>query len=582
MGAGLKRVLIANRGEIAVRIARACRELGIEAVAAYEPAERGALHVDVADTAVEVAGYLDAKALVAAATAAGADAVHPGYGFLAESPEFAEAVAKAGLVFVGPPPAALRSAGDKIEARRLAEAAGIPVTPGYAGVDLSDETLEQEALRLGFPLMVKAAAGGGGRGMRTVLAAPALPDAIAAARREAAAAFGDGRVYLERLVGGARHVEVQVLADAHGAVVHLGERDCSLQRRHQKIVEEAPSPAADPGLRATLGRAAVALARAAGYVGAGTVEFLLGPDGAWHFLELNARLQVEHAVTEAVTGIDLVRAQLAVAAGEPLELEQEDVDWNGHAIECRVYAEDPANGFLPAAGRLLELDLPRWPGVRIDTGVRAGDEVGVRYDPMLAKVIAHAEDRDACIDRMAAALAETAILGVATNLGFLRWALQRPAFRAGEAGTDFVEREWSPDQVPELPEDVRRAAVARQHDDGSPWYELGPPQLEVRAAGGFVLHEGWQFAVGGDDEPPSASALGPGGSLAAPMPGTVLRVDVHEGEHVDDGQTLVLLEAMKMELAVTAPGAGVVTGVLVAAGDLVSRGQALVELDGDG
>ena len=404
MGAGLKRVLIANRGEIAVRIVRACRELGIEAVAAYEPAERGALHVEVADGAVEVAGYLDAEALVAAATAAGADAVHPGYGFLAESPEFAEAVAKAGLVFVGPPPSALRAAGDKIEARRLAEAAGIPVTPGYAGVDLSDETLEQEALRLGFPLMVKAAAGGGGRGMRTVLAAPALPDAIAAARREAAAAFGDGRVYLERLVGDARHVEVQVLADAHGAVVHLGERDCSLQRRHQKIVEEAPSPAADPGLRAALGRAAVALARAAGYVGAGTVEFLLGPDGAWHFLELNARLQVEHAVTEAVTGIDLVRAQLAVAAGEPLELEQEDVDWNGHAIECRLYAEDPANGFLPAAGRLLELDLPRWPGVRIDTGVRAGDEVGVRYDPMLAKVIAHAEDRDACIDRMAAVL----------------------------------------------------------------------------------------------------------------------------------------------------------------------------------
>ncbi len=582
MGAGLQRVLIANRGEIAVRIARACRELGIEAVAAYEPAERGALHVEVADAAVEVAGYLDAGALVAAATAAGADAVHPGYGFLAESPEFAEAVARARLVFVGPPPAALRAAGDKIEARRLAEAAGIPVTPGYAGVDLADETLEQEALLLGFPLMVKAAAGGGGRGMRTVLAAPALPDAIAAARREAAAAFGDGRVYLERLVAEARHVEVQVLADAYGAVVHLGERDCSLQRRHQKIVEEAPSPAVDPGLRAALGRAAVALARAAGYVGAGTVEFLLGPDGAWHFLELNARLQVEHAVTEAVTGVDLVRAQLAVAAGEPLELEQDDVDWNGHAIECRLYAEDPANGFLPAAGRLLELDLPRWPGVRIDTGVRAGDEVGVRYDPMLAKVIAHAEDRDACIDRMAAVLADTAVLGVATNLGFLRWALQRPAFRAGEAGTDFVEREWSPDQVPGLPEGVRRAAVARLHADGSPWFELGPPQLDVRAAGGFVLHEGWQFAVGGDDEPPSASALGPGGSLAAPMPGAVVRVDVHEGEHVAEGQTLVLLEAMKMELAVTAPGAGVVTGVLVAAGELVSRGQALVELDGDG
>ena len=298
MGAGPKRVLIANRGEIAVRIARACRELGIAAIAAYEPAERGALHVEVADDAVEVAGYLDGEALVAAAVATGADAVHPGYGFLAESPEFAEAVAAAGLVFVGPPPSALRAAGDKIEARRLAEAVGIPVTPGYAGVDLTDDTLEQEAIRLGFPLMVKAAAGGGGRGMRTVLSAPALPEAIAAARREAAAAFGDGRVYLERMLGGARHVEVQVLADGHGAVVHLGERDCSLQRRHQKIVEESPSPAVDPELRAALGNAAVAFARASGYAGAGTAEFLLAADGTWQFLELNARLQVEHPVTE--------------------------------------------------------------------------------------------------------------------------------------------------------------------------------------------------------------------------------------------------------------------------------------------
>jgi acetyl/propionyl-CoA carboxylase alpha subunit len=579
MGPGLKRVLIANRGEIAVRIARACAELGIGAVAAYERADRRSLHVETADEAVEVASYLDADALVGAATAAGADAVHPGYGFLAESPEFAEAVAAAGLVFVGPPPAALRAAGDKIEARRLAEAVGIPVTPGYAGVDLTDDTLESEAIRLGFPLMVKAAAGGGGRGMRVVLAAPALPDAIAAARREAAAAFGDGRVYLERVVGGARHVEVQVLADAHGTVLHLGERDCSLQRRHQKIVEESPSPAVDPELRGALGDAAVSFARAAGYVGAGTAEFLLDNDGAWYFLELNARLQVEHPVTEAVTGIDLVRAQLDVAAGEPLEIEQEDVSFTGHAIECRLYAEDPANGFLPASGRLAELDLPRWPGVRVDTGVRAGAEVGTRYDPMLAKLIAHAEDRDACIDRMRAVLAETAVLGVTTNLGFLRWAIDQPAFRAGEAGTDFVEREWRAELVPVLPDAVRRAALAHMHASSDPWFAFGPPQQPVRAAAGFVLHEGWHFAVGGGDEAPSAGALGPGGSLAAPMPGTVLRVDVHEGEHVDEGQTLVLLEAMKMELAVTAPGVGVVSAVLVEAGELVSRGQALVELD---
>jgi 3-methylcrotonyl-CoA carboxylase alpha subunit len=483
---------------------------------------------------------------------------------------------------VGPPPSALRAAGDKIEARRLAEAVGIPVTPGYAGVDLEDETLETEAVRLGFPLMVKAAAGGGGRGMRTVLAAPALPDAVAAARREAAAAFGDGRVYLERLVDGARHVEVQVLADAHGTVLHLGERDCSLQRRHQKIVEESPSPAVDPELRAALGDAAVSFARAAGYVGAGTAEFLLADDGAWYFLELNARLQVEHPVTEAVTGIDLVRAQLEIAAGEPLEIEQEDVSFTGHALECRLYAEDPANGFLPAAGRIAELDLPRWPGVRVDTGVRAGDEVGTRYDPMLAKLIAHAEDRDACIDRMRAVLAETAVLGVATNLGFLRWALAQPAFRAGEAGTDFVEREWSAALVPELPEEVRLAALAHMHASSDPWFAFGPPHQPVRAAGGFVLHEGWHFAVGAADEAPTAGPLGPGGSLAAPMPGTVLRVDVHEGEHVDEGQALVLLEAMKMELAVTAPSVGVVSAVLVEVGELVSRGQALVELDGQG
>jgi len=580
MGPGLERVLIANRGEIAVRIARACRELGIASVAAYERADRRSLHVTAADEAVEVASYLDAAALVGAATAAGADAVHPGYGFLAESPELAEAVAAAKLVFVGPPPSALRAAGDKIEARRLAEAVGIPVTPGYAGVDLEDETLEAEAIRLGFPLMVKAAAGGGGRGMRTVLAAPALTDAVAAARREAAAAFGDGRVYLERVVDGARHVEVQVLADAHGTVLHLGERDCSLQRRHQKIVEESPSPAVDPELRAALGDAAVSFARAAGYVGAGTAEFLLASDGSWYFLELNARLQVEHPVTEAVTGIDLVRAQLEIAAGEPLEIEQGDVTCSGHALECRLYAEDPANGFLPASGRIIELDLPRWPGVRVDTGVRSGDEVGTRYDPMLAKLIAHAEDRDACIDRMRAVLAETTVLGVATNLGFLRWALDRPVFRAGEAGTDFVEREWSPGLVPALPEEVRLAALAHMHASSDPWFAFGPPRPPVRAAGGFVLHEGWQFAVGAADEPPSAGALGSGGSLAAPMPGIVLRVDVHEGEHVDEGQVLVLLEAMKMELAVTAPAVGVVSAVLVEAGELVSRGQSLVELDG--
>ena len=577
MGPGLKRVLIANRGEIAVRIARACRELGIGSVAAYERADRRSLHTEVADEAVEVASYLDADALVDAATASGADAVHPGYGFLAESPEFAEAVAAAKLVFVGPPPSALRAAGDKIEARRLAEAVGIPVTPGYAGVDLGDETLEAEAIRLGFPLMVKAAAGGGGRGMRTVLSAPALADAIAAARREAAAAFGDGRVYLERLVGGARHVEVQVLADAHGTVLHLGERDCSLQRRHQKIVEESPSPAVDPDQRAALGAAAVAIASAAGYVGAGTVEFLVADDGTWCFLELNARLQVEHPVTEAVAGLDLVRAQLEIAAGEPFELEQADVDLRGHALECRLYAEDPAAGFVPATGRLARLRLPVWPGVRVDAGVREGDEVGVRYDPLLAKVIAHAEDRDACIERIAAALADTTVLGVQTNLGFLRWLLDQPGFRAGAAGIDFVEREWRAELVPPLPDEVRAAALAAGRDDV--WHAFGPPRPDVEVADGHVLHAGWQYRVAADEAEAGPLAAADG-SLHAPMPGTVLRVDVREGQDVAAGEPLVVLEAMKMELAVSAPADGTVTAVLVAAGDLVARGQALVELDG--
>jgi 3-methylcrotonyl-CoA carboxylase alpha subunit len=400
--------------------------------------------------------------------------------------------------------------------------------------------------------------------------------AIDSARREAAAAFGDDRVYLERRLTGARHVEVQVLADAHGSCIHLGERDCSLQRRHQKIVEESPSPAVDPDGRAALGAAAVAIASAARYVGAGTVEFLLADDGTWCFLELNARLQVEHPVTEAVAGLDLVRAQLEIAAGEPLELEQDDVELRGHALECRLYAEDPAAGFVPATGRLARLRLPVWPGVRVDAGVREGDEVGVRYDPLLAKVIAHAEDRDACIERMAAALADTAVLGVQTNLGFLRWLIDRPAFRAGGAGIDFVEREWRADLVPPLPEDVRAAALASGHDDV--WHAFGPPRPHVEVADGHVLHGGWQYRVVADEAEGGSSAAADG-SLHAPMPGTVLRVDVREGQEVAAGEPLVVLEAMKMELAVPAPAAGTVTAVLVAAGDLVARGQALVELD---
>jgi acetyl/propionyl-CoA carboxylase alpha subunit len=577
MGTAVRRLLIANRGEIAVRIVRACRERGIRAVAVHEAADRDAMHVALADEAREVASYLDREAMAAAA--AGCDALHPGYGFLAEDPELAAAVERAGVVWVGPPPAAMRTLGDKIEARRLAEAAGLPVAPGYAGVDLTDETLQREAGRLGFPLLVKAAAGGGGRGMRRVDDAAGMAAALAAARREAEAAFGDGRVYLERALPAVRHVEVQVLCDAHGGAIHLGERDCSVQRRHQKVIEEAPSPAVDADLRRALGEAAVAIARAAGYRGAGTAEFLLGEDGRWWFLELNARLQVEHPVTEAVAGIDLVHAQLDIAAGEPLQVEQADVEPRGHAIECRIYAEDPAAGFVPATGRLVRFDVPRWPGVRVDAGVRAGDAVGVRYDPLLAKVIAHAEDRDACIDRMAAALAETVVLGVTANVGFLRWVLADDAFRAGAADTGFVERAWDAALAPPLPDAVRAAARARQQVDSSPWYAFGPTLPEVAAADGFVVHEGWHHAVGEEDAAAPAAAAGAGGSPAAPMPGAVLRVEVRAGDAVAAGDVLVVLEAMKMELAVSAPADAVVRSVLVTVGELVSRGQALVELD---
>ena len=573
MDSRVTRVLVANRGEIAVRVCRACRELEIGAVAVFEPADRGALHTEAADSAVAIESYLDGPGLVDAALAAGADAVHPGYGFLAENAEFAELVQRAGLTWIGPPPEAMRSLGDKVEARRLAEAAGLRVVPGYAGIDLSDATLSREAERLGAPLVVKAAAGGGGRGMRAVSDLVEMPDALAAARREAAAAFGDDRVFVEREMPDVRHVEVQLLADAHGTVLHLGERDCSVQRRHQKVIEESPSPAVDPALRAELGEAAVALGRAAGYVGAGTVEFLLDSEGGWYFLELNARLQVEHPVTEAVTGIDLVRAQIEIAGGTPLLTEQDEVVLRGHAIQCRIYAEDPAREFLPATGRLERFDVPAWPGGRTDTGVRQGDLVGVRYDPLLAKVIAHAEDRDACLDRISAMLGETVVLGVETNLGFLLHTIDDPVFRSGEADTGYVERHWSSALIPELPAGV----AASQPGDVWQEYGDGTPVPGVRTAGSFALYRGFGYRIGAEGAGPVALAA-PGGSLQAPMPGVVLRLAVEIGDVVEQSQPLVILEAMKMELTVAAPAAGRVRSLLVGPGELVSAGQPLIEL----
>ena len=462
-----RRILVANRGEIAVRIARTCRAMGIGVVAVYSEADRYALHVREADRAVPIGpaeaaqSYLDIERIVAAARASGAEAVHPGYGFLSQNGDFAEAVARAGLVFIGPPAEVHRRMGDKQAARRLMAAAGVTVVPGYDGDEQADGALLAAAEKVGWPVMIKPARGGGGKGMRVAGAAAQFMELLQASRREARAAFGDDRVILERFVDRPRHVEVQVLGDATGALLHLFERECSIQRRHQKIVEETPSPALDARQRAALCAAGVAAARAAGYVNAGTVEFLLAPDGAFYFLEMNTRLQVEHPVTEAVTGLDLVRLQIQVAAREPLALSQDGVAARGHALEARVYAEDPAHGDLPSPGRILHLSAPAGPGVRFDAGVDTGSEVTVHYDPLLAKLVTWGADRAEAVERLSAALARTAVLGVTTNQGRLRAIVDHPAFRAGALHTGFVEEHLaglSPDVCP--PAEAVAAAVA--------------------------------------------------------------------------------------------------------------------------
>ncbi|NUS03758.1 MAG: ATP-grasp domain-containing protein [Nonomuraea sp.] len=457
------RVLIANRGEIAVRVIRTLRALGVESVAVCTPADAGARHAREADTTLEVTNYLDIEAIVGAALASGAQAVHPGYGFLAENAAFARRCAEAGLVFVGPPPEAIDAMGDKIRAKATVSAAGVPVVPG--GAEPGD-ALEEWAE---FPALIKPSAGGGGKGMVLVRSAAELPDALASARRTARAAFGDGTLLIERYVDSPRHIEIQVLADAHGNVVHLGERECSLQRRHQKIIEEAPSPFVTPGMRAHMGAAAVEAARAVGYVGAGTVEFIVdGATGAYHFMEMNTRLQVEHPVTELVTGLDLVELQVRVAAGEPLPFGQDDVRLRGHAVEARVYAEDPARGFLPSGGRVLALREPAGgtggDRVRVDSGLVEGGVVGSEYDPMLSKVIAWAPERTDALRALDRALAGTAVLGVVTNVPFLRALAAHPAVVAGELDTGLVERVL-PELLPDAgaPEEVAAAAALVFH-----------------------------------------------------------------------------------------------------------------------
>ena len=465
----IRRLLIANRGEIALRIIRACREMGIEAVAVYSDADAGARHVRAADAAIRIGpapaaeSYLDVAAIVRAARTAHADAVHPGYGFLSERAGFAEACAAAGLVFVGPPASVIARMGSKIEARATMEAAGVPVVPGRSPDDQSDAGVAAAAREIGFPALIKASAGGGGKGMRTVTDARGLGEAIPAARREAQAAFGDGTLYVERLVERPRHVEVQVFADSHGNVVHLFERECSVQRRHQKIVEESPSPVLTPAVRERMGAAAVAAARASEYRNAGTVEFLLEGEGdaaRFYFLEMNTRLQVEHPVTETVTGTDLVRAQIDVARGGRLPWRQEDLRQRGHAIECRVYAEDPHAGFLPQAGPLRVYREPSGPGIRIDSGVEEGTDVPVQYDPMLAKLVASGETRAAAVARAVAALRSFPVLGVRTNVPFLIAVLEHPVFVAGGAHTGFVDAHLTELLRVPAPSDLVLAAAA--------------------------------------------------------------------------------------------------------------------------
>jgi propionyl-CoA carboxylase alpha chain len=544
----IRKLLVANRGEIALRVFRTCRALGIETAAVAAPDDLGSLHARSADQTVEITGYLHSEEHIRAALASGADAIHPGYGFLAENGDFAEAVGAAGLTWVGPPPEALRLGGDKLEAKRIAREAGVPVLPDGA----PDE--------IGFPLLVKAAAGGGGRGMRIVRSPGELDEALAAAEREAAGAFGDGTLYCERYLERPRHVEVQLLADAHGNVVALGERDCSVQRRHQKVLEEAPAPGLAPALRASLHDAAIAFGRAVGYRSAGTVEFVVDGDD-FFFLELNGRIQVEHPVTEAVTGLDLVERQLRIAEGVPLATTCDKRE--GHAVEVRLYAED-SRTFLPQTGTLESLRLPSdnlslasRGAIRVDSGVEEGDEIGLAYDPMIAKVIAHAPTRGEALDLLAEALAATDVQGVGTNLPFLRWLVAHPVVRAGEATTAFLT-EHPPLSAQPL---LRAPAIFR-----SPWRlnlpappPAAPPDVDVEAHRPVAAH--------GES------------AVVAPMPGTVIRVEVAPGDEIRARQPLVVLEAMKMEIPVHSPFDGTVKAVHAAEGDQVAGGALLVELE---
>jgi geranyl-CoA carboxylase alpha subunit len=612
------RILVANRGEIAWRVMRTAKVMGYRTVAVYSDADKDAPHVAFADEAVRIGpppvgeSYLNIDRILEAAHKSGADAVHPGYGFLSENEAFATACGKAGLVFIGPPPAAIAAMGNKAAAKRRMIDAGVPCVPGYQGADQSDNSLQNEARKIGLPVMVKAAAGGGGRGMRLVERDGDLGEAIRMARAEAAGAFGSGELILERAVIDARHVEIQVFADNHGSVIHLGERDCSVQRRHQKVIEEAPSPAVDADLRHRMGAAAVAAARTIGYRGAGTVEFLLGSDGAFYFLEMNTRLQVEHPVTEAITGLDLVEWQLRVTRGEPLPLKQDQVRLAGHAIEVRLYAEDAYAGFLPQTGRVDIWRPAAGPGLRIDHGVKDGLAISPFYDPMIAKVIAHGATREEARARLVRALHDTVVLGPTTNRHFLIRLLEHPEFAAGKATTAFIGKHAFPSPAVRDRHWLLAASLLwRQSAERYPanlrgWRNSNPEPSPIKLAVGKtertipltpadVSPETPPFCIDGTDIvvdldahtvrfqdrtylAPTSAAEGSDGKLRAPMDGRIVAINVAAGDKVTRGQTLVVLEAMKIQHQLKAALDAEVESVAVREGQQVSNRTVLVTM----
>jgi 3-methylcrotonyl-CoA carboxylase alpha subunit len=668
-----QKILIANRGEIACRVIATARRLGIATVAVYSDADRNARHVRLADEAVWIGpppareSYLDIERILEAARRTGAQAIHPGYGFLSENEAFAQACLDAGIVFIGPPVEAIRKMGSKAEAKRLMEAAGVPLTPGYHGEEQGPAYLFEQAMRIGFPVLIKASAGGGGKGMRRVDRPEDFAEALESCRREARSSFGDDRVLIEKYILRPRHIEMQVFGDTHGQVIHLYERDCSVQRRHQKVLEEAPAPGMTPERRAAMGEAAVAAAKAVGYVNAGTIEFIVEPSGAFYFMEMNTRLQVEHPVTEMITGLDLVEWQLRVAAGEPLPLTQDQIPLEGHAIEARIYAEDPAKGFLPSVGRLVHLQPPPesvW--VRVDTGVEQGDEITPYYDPMIAKLIVWGENRAQALTRMRQALANYRIVGVANNVEFLGKLVDSPAFRQADLDTGLIEREsaflfggaeepppaaWFAVSCAERLAEARRMQefARRAPDPTSPWHavdgwrvnapalrrwqwRVGETTRRVQArclgeklqlqlfdekgnsvasatAWGAMLGEdslrleldgrrttvtavtagsrrhvfldgrAWVFDLCGQEGTEGSGTGVDAAGLTAPMPGRVIAVKVEPGAKVARGQTLVVLEAMKMEHAIVAPADGIVKAVRFAVGEQVPDGAELVDFE---